>query len=602
MIKQLLNLLFLVLVITSFNCTPTQKSKNSTEITAKDILGNPNYLAISYGGYRHGTRAKVPTVDEMKEDMKILSAMGIKILRTYNTQQFAHTANLLKAIRALKEEDKSFEMYVMLGVWIACEGAFSGNINHEKEDIKNNTAEIETAIKMINENPDIIKIIAVGNEAMINWAVGYFVRPNVILKWVKYLKGLRNEGKIPASTWITSSDNFESWGGGSKSYHTPDLESLIKEVDYISMHTYPFHDSHYNSGFWGVPKAQENLSKLEQIEAGMLRAKNYAIAQYQRVATYVNSIDAKKPIHIGETGWATIASGNYGATGSKAADEFKEKLYYKHMRDWTNEAGMSCFYFEAFNEPWKDAGHALGSENHFGLINVKGEAKYVLWDLVDKGTFKGLTRGGNPITKTYSGNEDKLMADVLAMPLISDIGYSEITDVNTTRNAGEPITEDKYIVVHESLRPNSNNQMTYPSFKLKLNAWEGTCGIKMTEAKVIEVATGTGAWWGCGLEIANGVSEDLSNFENGKLYFDIKGDTKSSFKIGFQTGNYAKGNQVNNFKVLEASNEWKSYAISIVDLNKGANLKDVTSLLFFLGDKNFDGKTIYIKNVYYSKN
>ena len=54
----------------------------------------------------------------------------------------------------------------------------------------------------------------------------------------------------------------------------------------------------------------------------------------------------------------------------------------------------------------------MGSENHFGLINLKSQAKYVLWDAIDKGTFDGLTRNGKPITKTYNGDEKALWMDV----------------------------------------------------------------------------------------------------------------------------------------------------------------------------------------------
>ena len=35
-------------------------------------------------------------------------------------------------------------------------------------------------------------------------------------------------------------------------------------------------------------------------------------------------------------------------------------------------------------------------------------------------------------------------------------------------------------------------------------------------------------------------------------------------------------------------------------LVQGANLNDVTAPLFFRGDKDFDGKDIHIKNIYYS--
>ena len=82
---------------------------------------------------------------------------------------------------------------------------------------------------------------------------------------------------------------------------------------------------------------------------------------------------------------------------------------------------MSCFYFEAFDEPWKDAQNSGGSENYFGLFTADGKAKYVLWDLVDKGVFEGLTRGGNPITKTYNGNKEALLLEVELPPVKKEI-------------------------------------------------------------------------------------------------------------------------------------------------------------------------------------
>ena len=90
--------------------------------------------------------------------------------------------------------------------------------------------------------------------------------------------------------WITSSDNFASWGGGDTSYHNKDLEALYKAVDYVSMHTYPMHDTHYNPVFWGVLPEEESLSKEDKVKAAMLRAKKYAISQYDSVKKYMLSI------------------------------------------------------------------------------------------------------------------------------------------------------------------------------------------------------------------------------------------------------------------------------------------------------------------------
>ncbi len=411
----------IVLIVLSISCKEKKEEKEIEEtqinkqVTAKDILGNPDYLAISYGGYRQVTRDSQPSVDQIKDDMKLLSAMGIKILRTYNVQ-LPHAGNVLKAIKELKAEDEGFEMYVMLGAWIDCKNAWTGNEPDHTIESEQNEGEIARAVALTNKYPDIVKVIAVGNEAMINWATSYYVQPEVILKWVNHLQYLKINGGLPEDLWITSSDDFASWGGGEESYHTEELEKLIKAVDYISMHTYPYHNSHYNPEFWGVPEEEENSSDIDKIDTAMLRALDFAKNQYAAVAAHMKSLGVEKPIHIGETGWATVSNGFYGPEGSKATDEYKEAKYYQLMRDWTNKAGISCFYFEAFNERWKDAGNQQGSENHFGLFTLDGKAKYALWDLVDEGVFDGLTRDGNTITKTYGGDKEALMKEVLVPP------------------------------------------------------------------------------------------------------------------------------------------------------------------------------------------
>lgn len=418
-----LKILCLGMVLTvSHSCSTRQperqsdKTVNQKEVTAKDILGNAAYQAISYEGYREKSRTIQPTVDQLKEDLKILSAMGVKIVRTYNVQ-FPHASNLLKAIQELKSADPNFEMYVMLGAWIDCKNAWTDLPPDHDIESEQNEGEIERAVALTSQYPDIVKVLAVGNEAMVKWAASYYVQPSVILKWVNHLQSLKAAGKLPKELWITSSDDFASWGGGDSSYHTEDLEKLVKAVDYISMHTYPYHNTHYNPDFWRVPANETKLSEVEKVNAAMLRAVAFAKAQYDSVAKYVKSLGVDKPIHIGETGWATISDGFYGPEGSHATDEYKQGLYYKHMREWTNTSGISCFYFEAFDEVWKDAANPNGSENHFGLFDVSGQAKYPLWDLVDKGVFKNLTRGGNPIKKTYEGNEKKLLEEVKSPPV-----------------------------------------------------------------------------------------------------------------------------------------------------------------------------------------
>jgi exo-beta-1,3-glucanase (GH17 family) len=405
---KIIAILTLILFTCRYYCFAQKSNK---VITAANILGNPKYAAICYGGYRQCTRTIVPSVAEIKDDLKILAAMNIKVLRTYNVHH-AEIQHLLQAITELSKEQKNFEMYVMLGVWIDCKNAWTSNPPIHTEESERNATEIEQAVKLANQYPNIIKIIAVGNEAMVHWASNYYVTPNIILKWVNYLQDLKKQNKLPKDIWITSSDNFASWGGGDAVYHTEDLNNLIKAVDYISVHTYPMHDTHYNPAFWGIKKSEKKLAQLQQIDAAMLRARDYAIRQYNSVVNYVQSLGIQKPIHIGETGWATQCNELYGNKGSKATDEYKSAVYYNLISQWTKQQKISCFYFEAFDECWKNSENPLHSENHFGLFTLNGEAKYALWNLVDNNVFKGLSRNGNSITKTYKGNKQQLLKEV----------------------------------------------------------------------------------------------------------------------------------------------------------------------------------------------
>ena len=404
--------LIYIILLFFISCKPTIISNQvSREITAEKLLGNPKYQGICYGGYRTNSRDREPNVSEVMEDLKILAAIDIKIIRTYNLHR-EEIVNVLKAITELKKENPKFEMYVMLGVWIDCKNAWTEIAPIHDEESQRNTIEIQKAVELSNQYPEIIKIISVGNEAMVKWATSYYVTPAIILKWVNHLQELKKSEQLPKNLWITSSDNYLSWGGGEEQYHTEDLNSLIKAVDYISLHSYPIHDERYFPEIWGIKENEANLSDKMKIDAAMLRARDYAISQYNGVVKYMKSIGVDKPVHIGETGWTTIDNIYYGDKGSKAADEYKAAQYYKLMREWSNKEKITCFYFEAFDENWKDGLNAEGYENHFGLFNLQNQVKFALWDKVDKGIFNGLTRNGKPITKTYNGDENALWQDV----------------------------------------------------------------------------------------------------------------------------------------------------------------------------------------------
>ena len=70
---------FIVIIISITTTYSFKDNSNNMKITANEILGNKDYPAISYGGYRKISRDLQPTIDEIKEDLKILSAVGYRV-------------------------------------------------------------------------------------------------------------------------------------------------------------------------------------------------------------------------------------------------------------------------------------------------------------------------------------------------------------------------------------------------------------------------------------------------------------------------------------------------------------------------------------------
>lgn len=585
--------------------------KSETGLLPGEILGNPEYLAFCYGGYRETSRQKQPTQTQLIEDMRILHAIGVRLIRTYNTQQFAQASNLLAAIDQLKKENPQFEMYVMLGAWIDCENAWTTDVNHDAENAVGNQQEIDAAVKLANQYPDIVKMIAVGNESMVHWATNYYVRPGIILKWVKHLKKLRADGSLP-NVWITSSDNYASWGGGEENYHCDDLEQLIRAVDFVSLHTYPFHLTHYEPEFWGVPQDEEALSDWDQNQKAIERARGVAARQFERTAKYVDRISPGKPLCIGETGWASRDNRLFGAEGVRAADELKASLYHDEMRKWSADNKITCFYFEAFDEQWKDQGDPNGSENHFGLINLQGQAKYTLWDEVQNGSLKGLTRDGKAITMTFGGDKSQLMAGAMKVPLLLELAAREIRTVNSERKLGDPVQASELIIVHQQKQPTPDNKATWPAAPLKLNVWESTCELDYTADKFLHIKSGVGPWWGCSLEFGPGQNgEDLTSFSDGTLHLEMRGDAETKFDFGFQTGAFADGTQVSYFSSVgpdesaQLKPDWQTLSIPLSKFQRDpdgkVSLKNVTALFFVRGKKDVS-REIEFRNISYRQN
>ena len=297
----------------------------------------PPGKAICYSGFREGQSPGgiFPSYEEIKEDLLMLHNHW-KYLRLYDCDR--HSEIVLKVIR---KENLDFK--VMLGAYIVAEannygcpwgGSYSEDQLEGNKSI--NLKQIRKLIDFANKYPDIIFSLSAGNEACVDWTDHYVP----VEKVIEYVKMIKKEAMQP----VTFCENYLPW--------LDKLKDLVEAVDFISIHTYPV---------WEYKNIHE--------------AMEYTKSNYYAVAdTYPN-----KPVVITEAGWTTYSNGK-GICPSNVSEEY-QSIYYNDLMNWSMDADILTFVFEAFDESWKGSNEALEPEKHWGLFTVNRKPKKVMQDL-----------------------------------------------------------------------------------------------------------------------------------------------------------------------------------------------------------------------------
>ena len=302
------------------------------------MLKLPSGNAICYSGYRRGQSPgdKVyPSSAEIREDLHILHR-NWRLLRLYDCS--LHAERVLNVIRADRLDFK-----VMLGAYLAAEmnnfGCPWGATYSEEQLAENraeNDAEVERLIALARRHDDIVFSVAVGNEATVDWT-DHFVPLERMIELVR-----RARQGVPQP--VTFCENYVPW--------QDKLRDLVRELDFISLHTYPV---------WEYKHVHDAL--------------HYSKDNYHSVAHRYPG----KPVVITEAGWATNANGRGIDPGNSSQD--LQAIYYADLMDWTRAEGILTFVFEAFDEPWKGSPDPMDPEKHWGLFTVDREPKKVMQPL-----------------------------------------------------------------------------------------------------------------------------------------------------------------------------------------------------------------------------
>jgi exo-beta-1,3-glucanase (GH17 family) len=74
------------------------------------------------------------------------------------------------------------------------------------------------------------------------------------------------------------------------------------------------------------------------------------------------------PVVITEAGWTTRSNGR--GIPPENTGEAWQAAHVQELLDWSREAGLLIFVFEAFDEPWKGSSDPHEPEKHWGLYTV----------------------------------------------------------------------------------------------------------------------------------------------------------------------------------------------------------------------------------------
>jgi len=281
--------------------------------------------AICYSGYRLGQSPKtiVPSKEEILQDLEILQADGYYYLRMYDPNE--HARRVLELIT-----EKQLPFKCIIGIDSDPETNNKDcpfeEQNFTEEELeahaRRNDGELEKLIEMTNRYPDAIAAVSVGNENTPPWGA-HTVSQERLIRHAKRLK--EGTGKP-----VTFCEGVFEW---------PALTDLAKELDFISVHSYPLH-------YGDTVDVAVSLNKehLKQVQ---------------------NAYPDKQVIFT-EVGWTTKPNPQMK---EGQANEKNQAKYIRELKEWMEEDQIVGCIFEAFDEPWKGS-KPESSECNWGLYYV----------------------------------------------------------------------------------------------------------------------------------------------------------------------------------------------------------------------------------------
>jgi exo-beta-1,3-glucanase (GH17 family) len=249
-------------------------------------------------------------------------------------EDFAQLATVSRCVRSYSTGNgmdkapgiaRKFGLKMMLGIWV------SGSAEKTR-------GEIETAVALAKEYPDVVEAIIVGSEVLLRKEI-------TAAELRRTIRSVKAQVSVP----ITYADVWEFWFG------TPDLADV---VDFVTIHVIPFWED--------VPVSAEVA--VEHVE----RMRQRAIAAFPG-----------KEILIGETGWPSAGRMREGTLPSR----IDQARFISGALALAEKQKFRLNLIEAFDQPWKHEWEGTVGE-HWGLFDAQTRAfKYPAGEAISNQPF-----------------------------------------------------------------------------------------------------------------------------------------------------------------------------------------------------------------------
>lgn len=444
--------------------------------------------AVNYSPYRTSRNeselaGEVITPANVLQDLRLVQASGIGTIRLFSSRAFART--VLEVIR-----DNGLDLKVQLG-------AYPNPITGPAAEA-DNIAELDACIALAKDFPTIVQAVSVGNETMVEWST----HKVPVADMARYIKRVRDAIQQP----VTTNDNWLFWASVPK--------AIAEVVDFAAVHVYPFLDTFYNPTAYDW--RQKNVPEAERARAMIDATVVEAKAQFERARAGLVKLNlGVMPMTIGETGWAAVDTPG-GPNLAFRAHPVNQKMYFDALQLWAQEGRRdpqgprAIFYFQAFDEPWKQG------DDGWGLFNANRQARYVVQGL---GTC-GVTWACEPGSYTLA-NAVKWVEPTLRLPAVGAPRYTLFAD---TPVAGE-------------LRAAG---LRWDPFAISVGQ-ESTAGVASSDggAHFVISPNPVDFGWGMFMRAADDSNENLSEFAGGRINFSVRSDGyPGKIEVGISTDTY----------------------------------------------------------------